>query len=352
MIVDYNSLSKTINKLLSNSQFGQHQARTTSMTIMLQGLLHMCQAGLSSMARGSALLDEYKTFRGQLKRAYRLTTNPTLDPWELGDSLFSTLTENLAVVIVAVDWTKVGPYMMLEACLVVDGRGIPFYGKAILREDLKGMQRCMEMSMEYALAAMVSEGQTIQMVVDRGFAAYDYIGPSSLYPAIHRVTRIKKSMILEWDDCTAPLEQWPLYENETVEIENAILGRKKVVFTGVVLAHIGQPCYLACHPKDVQMAIKAYLKRVWVEENNRDLKTGFKIHLLRFFRTIRLERMWGLMGIVFAIIYSASQKLESQRDRLSRKYDDDRKDLSWLSLAKAVHSVTVMKAEINPLAWQ
>lgn len=352
MMVDYNSLSKTINKLLGQSQFGQHQARQTSMSVMLQGLLHMCESSLSSMARGSVLLDEYKTFRGQLKRAYRLTSNPNLDPWELGSSLFSTLTESLEVVLVAVDWTKVGKYMMLEASLVVEGRGIPFYGRAILKEDLAGRQRTMELGMEYALAAMVLEKQVIQMVVDRGFAALDYVGPSSLYPSVHRITRLKKNMILQWDDCIAPLEQWPLWEGETVEVEKAILGRKKIIFTGVVLANIGQPCYLACHPKDRDQALKAYEKRVWIEEQNRDLKTGFKFHLSRFFRAIRVERMWGIMGIAFAIIYSAARQLEQQRDRFSRKYEDGRKDLSWLSLAKAVHSVTAIKAEITPIGGQ
>jgi hypothetical protein len=78
------------------------------------------------MGRGAALLDEQKTFSGQLKRAFRFLNNPQFDPWEVGNALFGRLTQGLKRVLIAVDWTQVGDFMILEATLVVAGRGIPF----------------------------------------------------------------------------------------------------------------------------------------------------------------------------------------------------------------------------------
>jgi hypothetical protein len=81
------------------------------------------------------------------------------------------------------------------------------------------------------------------------------------------------------------------------------LGRKKQVLCGAVLAHVGATCYLACHPDDVGDVLNFYQKRVWIEEQNRDIKTGFKGRAMRFLRAIRFERLWGLLGLALSIAY-------------------------------------------------
>src|SRR5919109_3202798 len=77
---------------------------------------------------------------------------------------------------------------------------------------------------------------------------------------MHRVTRLKATMIVHWDSVSAPWQAWPLYEGEGVEIPVARLGRKKQVFWGAVLAHLGATCYLACHPDDVGDVLNFYQK--------------------------------------------------------------------------------------------
>jgi hypothetical protein len=53
----------------------------------------------------------------------------------------------------------------------------------------------------------------------------------------------------------------------------------------------------------------------------------------RFLRAIRFERMWSLLGLALSIAYSTAQRELHQQERLSRRYKDGRKDLSWLSLS-------------------
>src|SRR5256885_8595785 len=55
----------------------------------------------------------------------------------------------------------------------------------------------------------------------------DCLGPSELYPWMRRITRLKATMILHWDSVSAPLQEWPLYEGEVVEIPQCLLGRKR-----------------------------------------------------------------------------------------------------------------------------
>src|SRR5207248_4486805 len=101
---------------------------------------------------------------------------------------------------------------------------------------------------------------------------------------------------------------------------------KKQVLCGAVLAHVGATCYLACHPDDVGDVLNFDQKRVWIEEQNRDVKTGFKGRVMRFLRAIRFERMWGLLGLALSIAYSTAQKEFHQQQRLSRRYKEGRKD--------------------------
>jgi hypothetical protein len=352
MLVDYDSLLNEISSLLSNCRLRAHRARVKALSTLLQGMLLLGEASLSGMGRGAALLDEEKTFQGQLKRAFRFLNNPHFDPWEVGKGLFERLTQGLNQVLIAVDWTHVGDFMILEATLVVAGRGIPFFSLSVPRSEIKGRQRTLELSMDYALAAMRRPGQTLYTLVDRGFAAMEYLGPSELYPWMRRVARLKATMILQWDSISAPLKEWPLYEGEVVEIPECLLGRKKQVLCGVVLAHVGATCYLACHPDDGEEVLNFYQKRVWLEEQNRDIKTAFKGRVMRFLRAIRFERMWGLLGLALSIAYSNAQKELHQQTRLSRRYKEGRKDLSWLSLSRYVQQLVPCRATIAPLLAQ
>src|SRR5512143_3643759 len=251
MRVEYDSLVDELSRVLSTCRLAAHRARVKALSSLLQGLLVLGEASLSGMGRGAALVDEQKTFRGQLKRAFRLLNNPHFDPWDVGKALFDRLTEGHKAVLMAVAWTHVGDCMLWEASLVVEGRGIPLFSLSVPKSESKGRQRTLELSMEYALAAMRRPGQTVYTLVDRGFAALDYLGPSGLYPWMRRVTRLTATMILHWDRVSAPLGEWPLYEGERVAIPECRVGRKKPVLCGVVLAHLRAACYLACHRDDI-----------------------------------------------------------------------------------------------------
>jgi hypothetical protein len=119
---------------------------------------------------------------------------------------------------------------------------------------------------------------------------------------------LKATMILHWDSVSAPLQEWPLYDGEVVEIPHCLLGREKQVLCGAVLAHVGARCYLACHPDDVGEVLSFYQKRVWIEEQNRAIKTGFKGRVMRFLRAIRFKRMWGLLGLALSLAYKHCPK--------------------------------------------
>jgi hypothetical protein len=297
------------------------------------------------------------SFSGQLQRAHRLMKNPNFDSWQLASALFAYATTDLQRVLIAVDWTDLGSYKVLEASLVVERRAIPFYCLVVHKEELKNRQTTLEMTLWYGLSAMRREGQSLIVVADRGFAKFDFIGQSPLYPYIHLVVRLKGNTILTWVDVSGQLSQWPLWEGETVEIEEAILGGVRQVESAVCLTNLGekgvQTLYLACAKEDCSQAVSEYGKRSWVEEQNRDIKSGINISRGRLGNARRIERLWVIAGIAFYISYcnEAAHDLEFAR-RMGRAYKDGRKDLSWFSLAIYAEMSGQCELKLRSLAAQ
>jgi hypothetical protein len=338
MAYHFTILFPFVSKILRSTQATGHTARSKALAMLLQGLLCLHQASLSGMSRGVAVVYAEKSFRGQLKRAHRLMKNAQIDTWATGAALFAHMTQNLQQVGIAVDWTALGAFRVLEACLIVEGRGVPFYSICVHKEELKHRQTLVELTMWYALIAMRQAGQTLLVAVDRGFAKFDWVGESPLYPFMHLLLRFKRTTLLTWGTIQGPLHAWPLYPGEVVEIDHAALGQDGQVVTAVCLAHLNEaqdPLYVACHPDDCPRAVALYRQRPAVEQQNRDLKSNFRLSKLHLKTPARLERLWVILGLAFYISYCNATAHETAFvERMSRRYKDGRRDLSWLNRAK------------------
>jgi hypothetical protein len=338
MAYHFTILFPFVSMILRSTQAAGHTARSKALTMLLQGLLCLHQASLSGMSRGVAVVYAEKSFRGQLKRAHRLMKNAQIDTWATGAALFAHMTQNLQQVGIAVDWTALGAFRVLEACLIVEGRGVPFYSICVHKEELKHRQTLVELTMWYALIAMRQAGQTLLVAVDRGFAKFDWVGESPLYPFMHLLLRLKRTTLLTWGTIQGPLHAWPLYPGEVVEIDHAALGQDGQVVTAVCLAHLNEaqaPLYVACHPDDCPRAVALYRQRPAVEQQNRDLKSNFRLSKLHLKTPARLERLWVILGLAFYISYCNATAHETAFvERMSRRYKDGRRDLSWLNRAK------------------
>ena len=134
-----------------------------------------------------------------------------------------------------------------------------------------------------------------------------------------------------------------------MSIENAIIGSnpKKQIIAGVLLARCEQECYLVAPQKVIAVALNSYRKRIGVEEQNRDLKTGLGLRSLYFGRAQRVQRLWNLLGILSLWFYQIYlQYWIKWKDILGRSYKDGRKDLSWFSFAQIV-----TRKGKQPKAW-
>lgn len=354
---NYSLKISVLMSVLIKKGFEKNKGRVKAIEEMVEGLMYLKEATLSGISRGATILDEKKEFSSQLKKTYRLIKNEKWDVWESAKALYQHMSEKLEVVIISIDWTKVGYYWVLEAALVIEGRALPFYAIAVQEEEMKGRQTTLEMTMWYALAGMRKSNQEMCIVADRGFAKFDYLGENTLYPNIHLVIRLKKNTTLTWGTISGQLQEWPLWDYEVVEIEKAILGAEQLVVSGVCLVNCGelrsQKLYLASSAKTFHLALSVYCKRSWVEQLNRDLKTNFSLYKLHLRSAPRLERLWILLSLAFYISFSNLAIYDKDFvSRISRSYKDGRRDLSWLSLAKFAELSGLFDFDFQPLPSQ
>src|SRR5215471_18159020 len=306
MAYHFSLLFPFVSMILRSTQATGHTARSKALTMLLQGLLLVKQASLSGMGRG-----------------------------------------------IAVDGTALGAFRVLEACLIVEGRGMPFYSIVVHKDELKQRQTLVELTMWYALIAMRQAGQTLLVAVDRGFAKFAWVGESPLYPFMHLLLRLKRTTLLTWGTIQGPLHAWPLYPGEVVEIDKAALGQDAQVVTAVCLAHLREtpaPLYVACHPDDCPRAVVLYRQRPAVEQQNRDLKSNFLLSKLHLKSPARMERFWVILGLAFYISYCNETAHETAFvERMSRRYKDGRRDLSWLNRAKYAELCGHVEALFAPI---
>ena len=147
MAYHYTLLFPFVSTILHSTLTTGHRARSKALTLLLQGLLLFKQASLSGMGRGVAVLYEENSFRGQLKKAHRLLKHDKIDTWETGAALFAHMTQELTQVHLAVDWTALGAFRVLEACLIVESRGMPVYSIFVHKDDVKHRQTLVELTM-------------------------------------------------------------------------------------------------------------------------------------------------------------------------------------------------------------
>ena len=132
------------------------------------------------MGRGVAVLYEAQSVRGQRKKAHRFMKNATSETWETGAAFFAHRPQALPQVWIAVDWTALGAFRVLAACLIVAGRGLPLYRLFGPQDALQHRQTLVALTMWSALMAMRHAGPPLLGTVARGFAKFAWGGASPL----------------------------------------------------------------------------------------------------------------------------------------------------------------------------
>jgi len=284
------------------SAFRKSQRKT--MAALAWGLLISVRLGLASIARG---MSDSTTVRHRIKRAWRFASNRRIKVRKATFCLVEWLLANgRGRPVVALDWTDIGHRrVMLCAAVAVAGRAVPLAWTVMGRSQFSRRRKSRNDAEEQMILLLKNAfGETEWLLVaDRGFARASLFRKLQWWQ-ISFVIRTSGNPWVELKDWAGSIWNLPRRAGQIRFYREALYHKSARVPLNMVVAHAepaAEPWYLATNLGRASSAVKAYRRRVWIEEHFRDVKGQMGLGRLRLKRAGRIERLLILMAIAVAV---------------------------------------------------
>jgi hypothetical protein len=278
------------------------KSRRKTIAALTDGLLHKQQLGLASIARG---MDDDTTVKHRVKRIGRFATNEGISPWEVSQCLMDAMLCDDRRNLIAVDWTDLGEYMMLKATLYFQRRGLPLAWCCVRKWEFEKSQNAVEERFILELARCIGPEREWVLVADRGFRRVELLRRLT-EEGIRFVIRLKDDVWVAHEAFTGLLADLPHKPGKRAFYKNALLHKTRRLRVNLVVTHqepAAEPWYLATNLDEPPLHIeRLYAKRMSIEQEIRDAKSGLGLKGLWLSEPERMERMMILMAIAFLLI--------------------------------------------------
>lgn len=286
--------------LFDNHFAGFRKSQRTTIFSLVFGLLMRGRVGLAEIARG--MCDD-TTVRHRIKRGWRFLRNRGISSDAATVALAHWLGNHRLVV--AVDWTDLGEYMLLAAKVAVDGRAAPLawlvMRKYVFDRDRKSRNDAEE-KLIFGLKQALADRPWI-LVADRGFARADLFRTLLDWKA-RFVIRAPLNTWVEVRGFSGILGNIPRQPNRVHRYARALYHKTQKVPVGLTVTHeepAVEAWYLVASPEETDCAVSLYRKRMWIEESFRDAKSNLGLHRFWAAKPERVERMMILVAVVMLI---------------------------------------------------
>ena len=280
---------------------GVRKSQRKTIFSLVFGLLMRGRVGLAEIARG--MCDD-TTVRHRIKRGWRFLRNPGVSCDAVTLALTHWLRGNQHL-IVALDWTDLGEYMLLAAKVAVDGRAVPLswlvMRKYIFDRDKKSRNDAEEQLIFRLKQAL--EGRTWILVADRGFARAELFR-TLLDGRVRFVIRAPLNTWVRVRGFSGILGNIPRQPNRVHRYTRALYHKTQKVAVGLAVTHeepAVEAWYLVSSPQETDSAVTLYRKRMWIEESFRDAKSNLGLHRFWAAKPERVERMMILVAVVMLV---------------------------------------------------
>jgi hypothetical protein len=328
-----NQLYHTLIQRIQELRAGQRMTQIRNFVWLMVGIYQSRSVNLSRIAGkipGTAKLLSYT------RRLSRLLENPAIDVRGWYEPIAQSWLERQAAhqqqVWLVVDGTKVGfAHQLLMISLAYRKRTIPLAWTWV--DHVRGHCTAeIQLALLAYVRGLLPNGIAVLLVGDTEFGSvevlqrldewhWDYVlrQKTSTHVCLARQT--------EWCD----FGSWVERPNRSVWLGNAWLTESKI-YPVNLLAHwkIGEkePWCLATNLPDRQMALRAYARRMWIEEMFGDMKRhGFDLESTMLRHADRLSRLTLAVSLLYVWLISTGTRTiqDGLRHLVDRK---DRRDLS------------------------
>lgn len=145
---------------------GFHAKNQRTLAVLMAALLVAGRAGVASLGRA---IHSRTSFKHSIKRVDRFLGNDNVVVLDWCRALFAAVVGPRKSIRIAIDWTKIGPWPVLVASVVIRRRGIPIYWATCDWRRLARSQNAFEDSFLLMLRDIVPKDVDAILLFDRGF---------------------------------------------------------------------------------------------------------------------------------------------------------------------------------------
>jgi len=285
---------------------------------LLDGLLASQQIGLSSIACG---MRDDTTVKHRIKRAGRFCQNHRIPMQRLFDGLAEYLLAPNRMNVVALDWTSIGDYMLLEASLIIGRRAVPIAWRCVWESHYDKSRNDEEEQVVEQLIQAAGDRDWV-LVADRGFGRADFFRWLN-ERKVKFVIRVTGQTFIEHPWFTGAIGNLPRRARSGWMYRNVRYRKQSPVVLNLACHHrepAPEPWYLATNMDiSAPKAASLYAKRMGIEEGIRDQKTGLGLKHLWLGSPDRMERAMILvaLAVILAVLTGAASVARGDRLYLS-----------------------------------
>jgi hypothetical protein len=290
-------------EVLIGRHFGSfRKSQRKTMAALAVGLLASGVLGLAAIAHGMA---DSTSVRHRIKRIWRFCRNEGVSIEKASEALVAWAVQGMEEVIIALDWTYLGDYVMLAASAVVGRRAVPLAWTVMYKGRFE-KDRKSRNDVEEKLLLRLREalgGHPWVMVADRGFARADLVAKLSGW-GVRFVIRACGGTWVEGSGLRGVLDNVPRPARRIRRYEQVLYHRTRRVPVSLVVSHAEpapEPWYLVTNVEGLKEVVALYHKRMWIEEGFRDLKSGLGLKKLWLATTARIERLFIIAAVVMLL---------------------------------------------------
>ncbi|HQK52294.1 MAG TPA: IS4 family transposase [Myxococcota bacterium] len=145
---------------------GFHKKRQQTLAVLVGALVTVGKVGVASLGRA---IRSRVAPKHRIQQVDRCLANDKIQVVEWCAALLAMVVGERRSIRIAIDWTKVGPWPVLVASVVIQRRGIPVYWATCDWRKLTRSQNAFEETFLTVLRAMIPKDVDVTLLFDRGF---------------------------------------------------------------------------------------------------------------------------------------------------------------------------------------
>lgn len=294
------TVHKSLTRILGNSLIA---SQVQTIIAIVAGLLEGEEAGIAKIGRKIHGAGKEKS---KMNRVYRFVSNPRVEVGRICEAMVRALSLK-GKVVVATDWTEIGPLSVLVSAVVTKGRAIPIFWTII--DTAATRKKAVEVEHMRELSQILAGVRAIH-VLDRGFddgAFLNEIGKFCKYDV-----RVSKGFCHRRPDETEfkNIDNFPIKRGRRHDLGEVEYTKSHRTRCRIVVFHDHQqkePWILAtnCYGESRAAIVEYYARRFRVEESFKDLKdlrNGFGLHGYRMEKCDHLSRLLAVLALGYLLV--------------------------------------------------